>query len=293
MKFLIATFALLFVAASTQALNVPVLSVDFNSNQDGGGDSSTNSDPSLSTANHNQAGFSSYHANHEVIAEFSTANYSGITVTPDWTNTTDNRVRQSIDRGTGNDNNWVNTNNDLDLVTDWLGIDTRTGNGGNGNWDGGQVGTPTFMTLTLGGLSKGVYDMTSFHHDTENVHTFFQIEVSTDGGSTFTNLGQEFYMSDSTAGGNPNSATDGGLGTILGPDAFSLPSTVSLDFIANGTDDVVLRYAPLSGELGNAVHNQIWGINGFVLQQVVPEPATAALGLMGLAGLAMRRRRTA
>jgi hypothetical protein len=59
-----------------------ILKVDFNSNQDGGGDSTTAGDPGLSVANHNQAGWSSYHANHEVAAEFSTANYGGITVTP-------------------------------------------------------------------------------------------------------------------------------------------------------------------------------------------------------------------
>ena len=68
-----------------------VLRVDFNSNQDSGGDSSTAGDPGLSAAAHNQPGWSSYHGNREVAVEFSTANYGGITVTPDWPNTTDNR----------------------------------------------------------------------------------------------------------------------------------------------------------------------------------------------------------
>jgi hypothetical protein len=123
-----------------------VLNVDFNSNQDSGGDSSTAGDPSLSVANHNQADWSSYHANHEAAAEFSTANYGGITLTPTWPNTTDNRVQQSIDRGAGNDGTWDDAEGYLNLVTDWIGIDTRTGNGGNGNWDGMGV-TVTGMAL--------------------------------------------------------------------------------------------------------------------------------------------------
>ena len=74
-----------------------ILKVDFNSDQDGGGNSAAAGDPSLSPANHNQPGWSSYHANHEVAAEFTTANYGGITLTPVWPNTTNNNVRQSID----------------------------------------------------------------------------------------------------------------------------------------------------------------------------------------------------
>ena len=40
-------------------------------------------------------------------------------------NTTDNRVQQMIDRGAGNDAQWLGSN--LDLLTDFIGIDTRTG----------------------------------------------------------------------------------------------------------------------------------------------------------------------
>ena len=237
-----------------------VLKVDFNSNQDSGGDSSTAGDPSLSVANHNQEGWSSYHANHEVAAEFSTANYGGITVTPAWSNTTDNRVQQSIDRGAGNDNTWDDAEGDLNLVTDFIGIDTRTGNGGNGNWDG-TTGTPTYMTLTLGGLAAGVYDWTSFHHDTENVHGPFAVWLSTDGGSSYTQL-VDGLMTDGSEGGNPESAA-----REHGPDAYLLPSTYNTSFTANGTDDVVMRFAPHSGI---AVHRQIWGMNAFELTEMPP-----------------------
>ena len=72
------------------------LMVDFNSNQDGGGDSTTDPDPKLSTANHHETGYQSYHANHEVIAEFAPATYdafgTSVILTPSWPDTTDNRV---------------------------------------------------------------------------------------------------------------------------------------------------------------------------------------------------------
>jgi hypothetical protein len=271
----LAVAALLATAGSASAA---LLSVDFNSNQDGGGDSSTAGDPSLSAAAHNQAGWSSYHANHEVAAEFSTATYGGITVTPAWPNTTDNRVQQSIDRGAGNDGNWDDSAGDLNLVTDFIGIDTRTGNGGNGNWDG-VTGTPTYMTLTLGGLAAGSYDWTSFHHDTEHCHGPFAVWLSTDGGANFTQLA-DGLMTDSTEGGTPDSGA-----VVVGPDVYTLASTYQMSFTANGADDVVLRFAPYSDPAG--VHRQIWGMNGF---EIVPEPATIAL--LGLGGLLLRRRRS-
>ena len=271
----LAVVALLLMAGSASA--DLVLRVDFNSNQSGGGDSVAPGDPSQSVANHNQAGWSSYHANHEVIDEFGPAIYGGITVTPDWPNTTDRRVRQSIDRGAGNDATWNNAESDLDLVTDFIGIDTRTGNGGNGNWDG-TVGTPTYMTLTLSGLSAVEYQWTSFHHDTENVHGPFAVWLSTDGGATFAQLADGF-MTDGTEGGSPESVE-----REHGPEAHLLPSNYRTTFTANGVDDVVFRFAPYSDPAG--VHRQIWGMNGFAL---VPEPATIAL--LGLGALALRRRR--
>ena len=208
-----------------------------------------------------------------MAAEFSTANYGGITVTPAWPNTTDNRVQQSIDRGnnqndppTGNDGNWNNAAGDINLVTDFIGIDTRTGNGGNGNWDG-TTGTPTYMLLTLGGLTAGAYEWTSFHHDTEHAHGAFAVWLSTDGGATFTQL-PDGLMTDGTTGGTPDSTTDGSYGLVTGPDAYTLPSTYTTSFTANGTADVVMRFALYSGAISNEVHNQIWGMNGFELELV-------------------------
>ncbi len=254
---------LLMLTMTSAAQADAILRVDFNSNQDGGGDSTTDADPSLSTANTNQEGWSSYHANHEAAAEFVTADYDGITITPAWPNTSDNRVQQSIDRGTGNDNNWDDADGWLNLITDFIGIDARTGNGGNGNWDG-STGTPTYMTLALGGLPAGVYGWTSFHHDTENVHGPFAVWVSTDGGDTFEQV-DDGIMTDNTDGGNPESDA-----RESGPDIYALSSTYQMTFAANGSDDVVLRFAPYAAV---AVHRQIWGMNAFELEQLVTDSA--------------------
>jgi hypothetical protein len=133
------------------------------------------------------------------------------------------------------------------------------------------------MTLALGGLAAGDYDWTSFHHDTEHVYGPFAVWLSTDGGANFTQLA-DGLMTDSTPGGSPDSGA-----VVGGPDAYSLASTYRTSFTANGTDDVVMRFAPYSGE---AVHRQIWGMNGV---EIVPEPTTIAL--LGLGALALIRRR--
>ncbi len=252
---------------TTSAWADVVLKVDFNSNQDGGGDSTAAGDPGLSAAAHNQEGWSSYHANHEVAAEFSTADYGGITVTPAWPNTTANTVQQSIDRSATNDDNWDNALDYINLVTDWIGIDTRTGNGGNGDWNG-TTGTPTYMTLTLGGLAAGNYAWTSFHHDTEHCHGPFAVWLSTDGGATFTQL-DDGVMTDSTTGGTPDSGAP-----EAGPDPYELSSTYRLSFVATGAD-VVVRFAPYADASG--VHRQIWGLNGFEIEKVVTLQASGPI----------------
>jgi hypothetical protein len=155
--------------------------------------------------------------------------------------------------------------------------------------EGDVTGTPTYMTLTLAGLSASPYNWTSYHHDTENVHGDFSVELSLDGGANFTQLA-DGYMSDGSEGGNPDSTDAPFPGPQTGPDADSLLSTYSTSFVADGVNDVVFRFAPYSN---TAVHRQIWGINGFALEQV-PEPSSVALALMGVAfaalGLLRRRR---
>jgi len=274
-------FAAILVATLTCSVQAQLL-VDFNStSQDGG--------PALNE------GWQAYSEDHEDKQDndgWQTAVYptsfGDVTLTPAWPNTDDVNVQQSIDRGAGNDANWLDT--DLDGLTDWLGIDTRVNNGGNGNWDGTE-GTPTLMTLTLGGLDAGDYNWRSFHHDTENVHSAFATWISTDGGVNFAQL-PDGYMSDSTPGGNPDSATNGSPGIVTDLAGLSAAGGIyDATFSADGSSDVVLQFAPYSGELGDAVHNQLWGINGFQLEPV-PEPSSMPLLLIGgMAMLLARRRR--
>ncbi len=269
------------------------LLVDFNSTtQDGG--------PHNDTA----GGFSAYDAGHEVADDFVTQTYSAFGVdvglTPSWPNTTDNRVQQSVDRGEANDVNWLDATTDLgaspvpilglDFVTDYLGIDTRVANGGNGDWDG-TTGTPTYLNIALSGLPANTYTWQSAHIDTEHVHGEFQVNISVDGGSTFSAL-PNGRMVDAREGGNPDSVESGFLET---PAVDSLTVALSggiysADFVADGTNDVVLQFAPLSQ---TAVHRQIFGINGVVVTEAVPEPSSAILMLMAVLGLlgGVRRRR--
>ena len=234
---------------------------------------------------HPQAGYQSYDAGHEVTADFVSMSYdafgTSVSVTPAWPNTTDNRVQQMIDRGGNNDAQWLG--DDLDLLTDFLGIDSRTGNGGNGDWLRDGASDPTYMTLALGGLPAGSYNWKSFHHDTENVWADFQVELSTDGGVSYAHLG-DYEMSSSSTGGNP--VNDGRI-------TEGMVSTVDTTFDANGSDDVVFRFAPYAdGVDASAVHKQIFGINGAQIS-VVPEPGAAILAipaLLLLMGISRRRK---
>ena len=164
-------FALLSAALFT-CLSLPVhaadLLVDFNSTTQDAGP-------------HNQSGYQPYNAGHEVAADFLAArSYSAFNTTVSlqvtWPDTTGNRVKQMIDRTSNFDTNW--TGQKLDLLTDWIGVDTRTTEQGNGDYNG-TTGTPTRIVFRLTGVPAGTYTYRSYHHDTENVHTPYRVEIST------------------------------------------------------------------------------------------------------------------
>jgi len=265
---LIAGFAVL---TGWAAASPTQLWVDFNSTTQDGGP-------------HPQAGYERYDAGHEVAADFvAQRDYAAFDTTVslrvDFPDTTDNRVQQMIDRGASNDANWAGQK--LDLLTDWIGVDTRTPNGGNGNYDG-VAGTPSRLTLAFEGIPAGHYHWRSYHHDTENMWGLFRIEISTDGGGSFTTVagpepGGAFRGTDSSPGGTPSSPqTYTGDG---GQDPATLPSTVDFDFTAVAGQDVVLRCTPLSASDG--VHVQFFVMNGFELDQVVSPDAPSDLALSG------------
>ena len=230
-----------------------------------------------SNSSSNEQDFEAYNASHENIESFVSASYitsfagtgaATVTLLPEWTNSTDQRVRQMIQRSEGQTNSWTGDNQAM--LRDWIGIDTRTSVGGNGNWDG-NAGTPTYMTLTLGGLSGATYDMTTFHHDVENINSFFTLEVSTDGGTSFGSL-INGRLTNSLAGGVPagNEVPTGIDPNIAGGNPVDLTSTQNFSFIANGVDDVVLRFAAIDNA-GLGVHRQFFALNGFQLVQSLPE----------------------
>ena len=112
-----------------------------------------------------------------------------------------------------------------------------------------------------------------------------------DGGATYSAL-PTGRMVDASDGGNPNSV-DSGFQAALSQDSTTAAlsgAIYSANFTADGTNDVVLQFAPLSQD---AVHRQIFGINGFVLTEAVPEPGSMLLTLFAACGLMgfVRRRR--
>lgn len=289
-----AGFASLLGTASASLL------LDFNSNQAGGGTAPTGSPSNIPAANH-EAGFNSYWANHENFdtlgnpiaasydVNFALTGASTVTLTPAWPNTTSLAVRQSIGRSGGQAASWLGNNQNL--LRDWIGIDSRPGgaSGGNGgNFDGTN---PTYFTLTLAGLPAGSYDFLGYHHDVENMNSFFSAEVSVDGGDSFGSI-LEGRMTNSLAGGTPaeNEVLANTGVNIAGGNPADLSSTMTLSFTANGADEVVLRYAPT--QANGQVHRMFFGINGFELSQTsaIPEPSTGLLGLLALSFLIRRRR---
>ncbi|MBN1853134.1 MAG: PEP-CTERM sorting domain-containing protein [Pirellulales bacterium] len=196
---------------------------------------------------HPQAGYQSYNAGHEVAADFVPVAYSAfgttVTLTPTWPDTTANTVQQMIDRGAGNDANYIGTM--LDLVTDWIGIDARAASGGNG------TSVPTTMDLTLSGLPAGDYYYRAYHHDTENQNPDFSITLIDANGTTAIGT---FEATASTPHANNPNPVNPGFG--FGPQF--LPSTVVFPFRSNG-GDVVFRY---QGTEGANVHESFVLVNG-------------------------------
>ncbi len=221
------------------------LRVDFNStNQEGGP--------------HNQSGFQSYQAAHEIAADFTAArSYSafGTTVTlkASFPDSADPRTMQMFDRPASDDVRW--TGAWPDLLTDWIGVDTRTASGGNGSYDG-STGTPTRLLLRLGNLPAGTYTWRSYHHDNKDQNGNFAVKLSTDGGTTYTSIGT-FEMTAGIASEDP--AQTG----AVNPDPRALPSTVSFPITANGAQDVVVAFVPLP--VGTDIAQQFFGCNAFEL----------------------------
>lgn len=124
------------------------------------------------------------------------------------------------------------------------------------------------LILTLSDLEAGNYEITTFHHDSQTDHGGFRIELL-DANGLVSDLGLEV---DASFGTNPSE-----IGTAM------------FKFAADGANDVIIRFF----EGPNSPNSIV--LNGFTLNTVppVPEPTTAVLSLLGVAGLVRRRRRAA
>ena len=107
-----------------------------------------------SNAASNEQGFEAYNAAHENIASFASASYNTsfastgaatVTVLPEWTNSTDNRVQQMIQRNDGQTATWTGDNQSLlREVGEWVGAGTPISTVGN---SGGQEQSALYFEI--------------------------------------------------------------------------------------------------------------------------------------------------
>jgi hypothetical protein len=146
----------------------------------------------------------------------------------------------------------------------------------------GATSRASSLTISLSGVADGLHTWTSYHLDNGlpatagngNQSGQLRIEFSNDGGANFVTLTNAFQIADTEAIGvppdaNPFSHT---FTAIAGQDIQFRFTNVAPGLLANGTVDPGQDFVV---------------INGFNL---IPEPSSAVLGLLGAVGLLRRRR---
>ncbi|WP_425397403.1 PEP-CTERM sorting domain-containing protein, partial [Aeoliella sp.] len=140
-----------------------------------------------------------------------------------------------------------------DLAIDWIGADARTG------------GLNESIMVSLGNLKAGIYEVTSYHHDPQDLMGDLNVLVN---GS----------MTTMVAMGNGD------------PGASSPPGSVSFLIASDGNSPVDIEYALAEFSLGPPLR-AFPLINGIEVK-LIPEPSTiwlCGLGAIGLIALRVRR----
>jgi hypothetical protein len=112
----------------------------------------------------------------------------------------------------------------------------------------------------------------------------FEVVVSIDGGSSFTTVLASYAVLQSGGGGAP------GTWQSTGAYLSIYSNTVSLTSIASNQADVIVRWRATSAPGGTGGSNRMDNVLVYS-GPVIPVPTPGAVALLGLAGLAARRRR--
>ena len=209
------------------------------------------------------AGYLAFEATNQDASAGATANYTEFGSTITVTLTTANLPQGNLDFR-------AVTRNGTDGATnphnDWIGVDTRTS------------GVDVTFTLTVSGLPAGNYTWLSGHHDGG-------VNAGSNG-----NLDGSADYSFTDASGSTGLIADGI--TFTRQDVPDTPSFLSLNFTSNGTDDVVFSMQMDENQRADPSDtNSLFAFaNSLVIEDAVPEPSTALLGLLGGLGLLRRRR---
>lgn len=178
---------------------------------------------------------------------------ASVTATLSYPDSTDPRIKQMIGRpddgGAGGSDHYVGDK--VDVMRDWVGIDARTGSGGNG------TGAPTTMRLNLAGLPDGTYLFRGYHHDVANQKGRFEIVVS-DATRSATSLGLFRMTHSSTTYGNHQPENPG-----AGNPPAALTSTVEFVFTVSGGSSTDIDYLMTETSSGDTVRSSFFALNGF------------------------------
>ncbi|RVU44688.1 PEP-CTERM sorting domain-containing protein [Rubrivivax rivuli] len=133
------------------------------------------------------------------------------------------------------------------------------------------------LTFTLASAFTGSFSFNHYHNHNPGFPTTpsyqFDVQLSSDGGTTWTDIGSDFIAS-----------------------AATNTQQVTLNSISLAAGTNMIRWVGNTFAFGNNSGSEYFGLDNVQLvaptTQGVPEPATLALAALGLLGAGLARRRT-